>query len=116
MSCRRQQRFLGLVWRTYNQPVAKVDEGGGPQSRAITLRTTPGSGKGRHVDVVLRLRETSARKTTRRIRHGLQVRLRVDVFGNDFLQTQVAVAEEVDQDFRDESSISRPGIVVYRGQ
>ena len=97
---------------TYNQPLAKVDHGGGSQSRAIPLRPSPRPGKGRLVDIELGFTQSTRRQVSRGVANALDDGLRGNVVLDGGEEVGVSIPEEIDQGLDDEARVTGPGVEV----
>jgi hypothetical protein len=98
---------------TYDQPLAKGNQGSGSQSRAITLRTTPSPCVGTLVHVEFGLTQTTGGKRARGVGDCLDIRLGADILFDHGEEGGVTVLELINQDLHGQGRVTSPSIVVY---
>lgn len=96
------------------KPFGVSHEGNGTQRRAISLRTTPGTGELGQVDHVFGLTEaTAVRETAGRVGHGLELGLGDDIVLDLGLESRVVLFHKsINNAFEDQGAIARPCVPV----
>lgn len=96
-----------------NEPVGVGDDGGRPESRAVTLGTAPGAGEGGFVDVKLGLAEAAGRDGAAGVGDLLYGCLCLDEHVDEGREGGVlAEGVLVDEGLEDEGGIADPGVEV----
>ena len=98
---------------TYDQPLAKGNQGSGSESRTITLRTTPSPSVGTLVHVEFGLTQTTRGKRARWVGDCLDIRLGADILFDHGEESGVTVLELINQDLHGQGRVTSPSIVVY---